>query len=141
MANIITTSADLDMARKYRETGYCYFESNGDNTYTVFFDETIKEESHPFGYRFKDSDDLTGVKNAWIRPDGTIFYVFWHGHNAFAKFNHDCYAGKLENNGWCHWSYGKVANTWDRFTKAQRDSIAFLYMANGDDKAAAAYIH
>jgi hypothetical protein len=138
MATVITTNASEDEAIRYHVFGACHYENNGDDTYTVFYKGHAKKELYAFGYKLRDTDDLRGVSNAWISPFGTIYYVFWHSHSLWARIMQGMTASDLEDTGWCHYSYGKVANDHTRFTKATRESIAYLLIAN--DKNADLYI-
>ena len=137
MRKLITTTADFDTARQYVISGYCHSEINPDNaTYTIWAESTDHAEVKPFGYRLRDDDDWNGIYNAWVSPQGTVYYVFYWGHAPFAYSRHRTTCYDLERMGWIHWSFGSIANTSTRMTRAQRDSVVYLMIGIGDNSGA-----
>lgn len=136
MIKVITTTADEDTAELYNQSGYCKSVPNGDGTYTIEHTSTNHTEVKPFGYRLTDDDNWNGIYNAWVSPQGTVYYVFYWGHAPFAHAHRHANVDDLERAGWVHWSNGHIANYNIRMTRAQRDSMVYLMMGIGDNYGA-----
>ena len=136
---VIAEKCDYDTMNRIRQISYepyLHISLCEDGTYTVRW--TIIDIDNPdtlrmTGKALSDDTPLAGVQNAWISPSGRIHYVLYHGHELFAQLYHDQDVDKLEQRGWCHFSYGTVHNFYgrDKFTSDQCFMIALLYDANG----------
>lgn len=136
MLKLLEITNDDSLKDAYAKSSYVTIHPHM-NGYAIYADSPTCEEKYPFGYRLKDSDDWNNICNAWIAPNGTVYYVFSWGHCPFAFSRHGKDVSALEKDGWIHWSGCEVANyPTPRYTKAQRESLCYLFMGVGDNEGA-----
>lgn len=125
---VIAERVDHAVYMRFVESSYVHARHNEDDTYTLMVESLDYPEVYAFGYKLKDSDDALGIKNAWIKPDGSIYYVFYWGHDPFACGIMGSTIRNLEKANWVHWSHGEIANesVVRRLTRAQKDALYYI---------------
>jgi hypothetical protein len=134
---IIRANIDHDTMLKVRDFDYCnhtHIVINDNGMYDVYWTVIHPDYTDPFimGNRLNDAASLA-IYNCWVAPNGDIYPVYWCGHNCFAHVFRNTTQDAMENIGWLHFSFARVANSWqeDEFSADQCFTVAMIYDALG----------